>query len=159
MASRSKLKLFFNRDRMTSLGVLIASGLITCGSINIEVGTFRNPGMGLFPLLLGLTMGALGIILFLQSRKKEVDGTSGAFFTKDVRYAIFVMISILIFPIALEILGFPISIFLILLFTLRLMEPIKWLKVFLIIGMCEVFIIFLFVYLLRIRIPTGIFGF
>lgn len=159
MAKRAKLKLIFNRGRIISLGVLIVSGLITHGSIKLKVGTFSNPGMGFFPLLLGLIMGALGIILFLQSREEEVGETSEAFFTKDTKYGIFIMVSVLIFPIALEILGFPISIFLILLFTLRLMEPIKWLKVFLIIGLSEVFIIFLFVYLLRIRIPAGIFGF
>ena len=147
-----------SRDRKCSIGVLVFAGLVIYGSLGLPLGSFNEPDMGLFPLLLGCSAGLLGILLFLESGPKKETQTPVAFFTKDMKYPAFVTISIIIYPALLEILGLKICILLLLLFLLRLMEPIPWLKVFLIIVSTEVAIILLYSYLIKISIPMGVFG-
>ncbi len=54
-------------DLISSLFLSVCGILITAGSSRLHVGTFENPGLGLFPLLTGILLAVLSIVLFLRS--------------------------------------------------------------------------------------------
>jgi putative tricarboxylic transport membrane protein len=65
-------------DLISSLFLTICGILITIRSLRLHVGTFENPGLGLFPLLTGILLGLLSGVLFvacLLQRSTEREGS------------------------------------------------------------------------------------
>ena len=67
-------------DRACSL-ILLGIALAACfGSFQYEVGTFNNPGPGLFPLVLGVVLGVLSLIILaggIVAKRAAVQGGRG----------------------------------------------------------------------------------
>jgi putative tricarboxylic transport membrane protein len=58
-------------DLISSLVFLVCGIVITVSSLRIHVGTFGNPGPGLFPLITGILMGIISGGMFIKSYLKS----------------------------------------------------------------------------------------
>lgn len=54
-------------DMISSLVLLVCGAVIAASSLRIHVGTFRDPGTGLFPLITGILMGIIAGGVFVKS--------------------------------------------------------------------------------------------
>jgi putative tricarboxylic transport membrane protein len=54
-------------DQISSLVFLVCGIFITVSSLRIRIGTFGDPGPGLFPLITGILMGVISGGMFIKS--------------------------------------------------------------------------------------------
>jgi len=54
-------------DMISSLVFLVCGVIITLSSLRLPVGTFRDPGPGLFPLITGILMGIISSGVLIKS--------------------------------------------------------------------------------------------
>ncbi len=107
-------------DLISSLVFLVLGLVIAVSSLRINVGTFRDPGSGLFPLITGILMsiiaGGIFIKSFLQSISKGREPLG-----KDKRLwhnkSVATVVIMLLYAITIEWLGF-LTVTLLILFVL-----------------------------------------
>ena len=116
-------------DQMSSLVWLGFAIYICIASSRLTFGSFDHPGPGFLPLLVGICLGIFSIIAFLQaSLSKETEQIAQSWYPKDRwKKLIWVLGVMFAYAFCLEILGFLISTFLLLVFLFRSgMEPQRW---------------------------------
>jgi len=104
--------------------------LIIIGSLSLlEVGTFYNPGPGLFPLMMGILLSFLSLIILMSAilnkaaeKRKLAELWEGSNWQK----MLYTAGSLFVYPLVLDILGFLLTTFLLLVFLFRAIEPQKW---------------------------------
>ena len=150
------------RDRVSSifcLGVGVAffvaswlTGLITQGI----------PGAGFFPFLCGVILIGLSLIVLISSfgqKNKDERGEEEKFFPEKgaVKRLTYTLAALVAYGICLPHGGFILTTFVFMLFMLRIIEPQRWSRVFLISVSTAVLAYFLFA-ALEVQLPQGIFG-
>ncbi len=141
-------------EKMIYAAFLLVSCAIIGLSLYYGVGSFRKPGPGLFPLLIGLTMTPLSLILLLQTSRQAV-----SFFQGEGLKTFIEMIATFVFwIIAMPLLGYPIVTLIATFAVSKIMKLEGWVRpAGLAIG-TAVFIYLLFDYWLYIDLPRGILG-
>jgi putative tricarboxylic transport membrane protein len=117
-------------DQMSSLVWLVFALYICIESGRLSFGSFHNPGPGFLPLLVGIFLGIFSIIAFLQAfLSKETEEIVQSWYPKKRwKKLIWVLVAMFAYAFCLEILGFLVSTFLLLVFLFRAgMEPQRWL--------------------------------
>jgi putative tricarboxylic transport membrane protein len=136
--------------------------IYTCvQSIQLPLGSWRDPGPGFLPLLVGLILASLSIICFLQARMAESgDQKASGYPGERWKNLIWVLLALLAYALVLDPLGFLMSTFLLLVFLFRFgMEPQKWLWAIGGSGIASVSCYVVFELWLRTQLPRGILGF
>ena len=64
---------FENRDKLSSLLLLVFSGLVCVGSCRYSIGTLHKPGPGFFPFWGGVILGGLSFVNLLGVARKRKD--------------------------------------------------------------------------------------
>jgi len=59
-------------DMISSLVFLVCGVMITVISLRLHVGTFRDPGSGLFPLITGILMGIVAGGIFIRAHLRSI---------------------------------------------------------------------------------------
>ncbi len=119
-------------------------------------GTFGRPGPGFLPFLAGICLAALAGAGLIQSVVKKPAAEAGrGFRTADILRIGLVTAVLFAYVVLWEVIGFPASTFLLLLFLFRCVEPLRWRTVFLASGLTLAFTYILFSILLGARLPTG----
>ncbi len=116
-------------DQMSSLVWLAFAIYICITSSRLSFGSFDHPGPGFLPLLVGIFLGMFSIIAFLQAYlSKVVDETISSWYPKERwKKLIGVLTVMFAYACCLEILGFLLTTFLLLIFLFRAgMESQKW---------------------------------
>jgi putative tricarboxylic transport membrane protein len=116
-------------DQMSSLVWLVFAIYICIESSRLPFGSFHNPGPGFLPLLIGLILGILSFLVFLLARlSKETEKIGQSWYPKERwKKLIWVLVALFAYAVCLEILGFLISTFLLLVFLFRAgIETQKW---------------------------------
>ncbi len=116
-------------DRTSSLVWLAFAIYICIESSRLSFGSFHNPGPGFLPLLIGLLLGILSIIVFLQATLsgKPQESIPSWYPKERWKKLIWVLVALFAYAVCLEILGFLISAFLLLVFLFRAgIETQKW---------------------------------
>lgn len=96
-------------DLISSLVFLVAGVVIALSSLRIHVGTFRDPGPGLFPLITGILMGSIAGLIFVRScvlaavSGQERSGKDGRLWHNKSVATVVIM---LLYAAAIEWLGF-----------------------------------------------------
>lgn len=104
-------------DLISSLIFLVGGVIITTSSLRLHIGTFRDPGPGLVPLITGILMGmiASGMVIkvYLQSHStgQEPLGADKRLWHNKVVATVVIMF---LYAITIDWLGFPTVTFLIL---------------------------------------------
>lgn len=147
-------------DTLSSL-VLILFGLVFCyGSTKIGLGRIHAPGSGLIPFGAGalLILFAIGTIVEAHFR----GGTAGAAKTKEPLFsgkrwgvALSVLISLFVYALVLNVLGFILTTFLIFAFLFKVAENSSWKMALSASALTTAFTYFLFDYMLQCNFPRG----
>lgn len=129
-------------------------------SSRLPVGSWRDPGPGFFPLLSGIFLGFLSGLVFVRAflhKKKELGETG---YPKEKRKSfIFVLVVLFGYAFLLEIFGFLLSTFLLLIFLFRGIEPQRWVVSIGGSALASVISYAVFQLWLKTQLPTGILGF
>jgi putative tricarboxylic transport membrane protein len=137
------------------LGVIVA-----VESYRLKLGDLHSPGPGLMPFLFGVALSlcslpilirSLGII-FGRTKQNEKIVWSGIEFKK----LIIVVITLVIYSIFLETVGFLLTAFLILLILFKITESQKWLSVIVLSVITVISVYMLFVVILKVELPQGL---
>lgn len=115
-----------------------------------------GPREGFFPLILSVLIGCFGVIIalraWLQASPREVPKIIGPRKAKLFVY----VISFILFALALDHLGYTLSMTLYLVFILRFVERISWMSTAITVCCGVVISYMLFIKLLGIPLPEGV---
>jgi len=115
-------------DQMSSGIWLLFAMYICVESIRLPLGSFRDPGPGFLPLLVGILLGALSLISFFQARTAKLPESSEPWYPrKRWKNLVWVLGALLAYAGILDALGFLVSTFLLLILLFRSsLEPRSW---------------------------------
>ncbi len=147
-------------DRLSSLFWLIIS-IITCiHSYQLGLGSFQSPGPGFLFFWSGSVLGTLSIIIFLRNIKKKIliEGQKNIFENVKWIKVLSVILSLIIYGLILEWLGFLLSTIFLMAFLLFSIESKKWYVVIFVSILSSLLSYVLFELCLKARLPKGILG-
>jgi putative tricarboxylic transport membrane protein len=149
------------QNQISGLAFLVVAIFICMGSIKLSVGTIHNPGPGFFPLMAGAVLGVYSLILFLQSFRKIERDTRNPFWANvQGGFKMFwVLLTLLVYVIGMDYLGFFCSTILFLGFLLRIMGRQKWLLTIILSLLGALISYGIFQRWLDVQLPQGVFGF
>jgi hypothetical protein len=149
-------------DTLSSIFWLIISAYITIHSTEYDLGTLRNPGPGFFFFWGGIVLAIFSIIalvLALTTHRTPIESREMGFENVNWTKIMLTLISIIIYGITIERLGYLISTFFLVGFLLFTIEAKKWYVVVLVASASSFLSFALFRLLLGTYLPEGIFGF
>jgi putative tricarboxylic transport membrane protein len=147
-------------DKISSLFWLLFALSICIQSIRLPLGSWDDPGPGFLPLGSGIILGLLSGVAYLQACRSKSESLPESWSVmKRWKNLILVLASLFCYAISLEILGFLLGTFLLLIVLSRGVEPQKW--VISILGSAAVSLISYVVFelWLKTQLPKGILGF
>ncbi len=138
---------------------LVLSIAVCLESWRLDVGGLHTPGPGFLPFYAAILLGVLALISLIQTLKKT-EGPATEIWG-GVRWfkLVFMLAALFIYVLLLNLLGFVLATFLLLLVLFRVIEPYGW-KMVLISSLLTITgTYFFFVVLLESRLPRGLLGF
>ena len=150
-----------HRDLLSGLFWLGISIFVVIESILMDIGAFHSPGPGFFPFWSAVIVGTFAIILLVTIRLKKKWKRKIRDLWKGVQWqkVIWVLFSLFLYPFLLPIIGYLITTFGLMVFSISIMGRSKlWVQGIsgLIITLVSYFIFYM---LLGVQLPQGIFGF
>jgi len=149
------------RDLLSGLFWLGISVFVCLESIWTDLGTFHSPGPGFFPFWSAVILGMSAIILLVTGilKKKWPSGIVDLWRGMEWKKVIWVLCSLLLYPLVLPLFGYLITTFGLIGFLLGIMgKPKVWVQ-----GVTALMITVvsyvIFYFLLDVRLPKGILGF
>lgn len=137
----------------------VALGLLVCyGANRLGLGSVTDPGSGFIFFWSGLILAFLSLVLFADSLRgvsaeaQEIEGTNWA-------KIVLVLVSLVLYALFLERLGFALTTFLLLSFLLGISEGKNWPRALGVATAAALGSFAIFELWLKIRLPKGIFGF
>jgi putative tricarboxylic transport membrane protein len=151
------------RDSCSSLFFLGVAVLVIIGSFQYPIQDRYGPGAGFFPLLLGVLFLGLSLTLFLNCmlahyRGLETNGAEPPSFSDVGRVGIYLGF-LLLFYILFDPLGYLLTIFLFMAFVLKFLTKRSLKYSISISALTALFVFLVFVNLLGVPLPEGIFGY
>jgi len=152
------------KEMIFNFSFLVFSFVFIVGGIMYGIGTLSAPKRGFFPFWLGIIL----LLLALLNTKEDIStasksGTSAAwtFFPESdsFRKVSVTILSLIIFSAFLSTLGFPLSVALLMIMSLRFVEPIRWKSVLLVSAIVSIVCYATFTILLKVQMPVGYLGF
>jgi putative tricarboxylic transport membrane protein len=137
---------------------LLLAGVVLLESFRLGVGTFRSPQAGFFPFFAGAVLGLLSTLSFLfeikanssNSGKKPAAGE-----TKLSLKVVLVLVSLLVYGLLLDVLGFILCTAAIIIFWLKIVVPQRASTVITSAIFIPLVAYFLFHVWLRVPLPKG----
>jgi len=117
------------RDKWSSLVWLGIAIFICVGSLRLSLGEFHNPGPGFLSFYAGLILGALAVVIHLQSGKgRPADKKDKPIWASRQRgfKMVLTVLALLAYAVIMNYLGFLVSTFIFMAFLLRVIEPQRW---------------------------------
>ena len=148
-----------NREELISGIVIFLFGAVTTLlSLSMPIGTFRTPGTGMFPLILGILLmflsGLFLLRLFLKTQATREKSSTVEILGSSRQLILFFGTMVLV-TLFFNRLGYPLSSFLLMLALLKTLGMKRWsLNILLSLGTAAV-CYFLFVQWLNIPMPKG----
>jgi putative tricarboxylic transport membrane protein len=143
-------------DRAAGAFFTAFSVLVLWESRAIPFGTMAEPGPGALPVLLALTLLACSVVVFVGGRAGE---RLADVQWSEWRHAVAILGTCCFMALALERLGYRVTIFVALLALVSLVEKRGWIAGIVFAGSFSLGTYFLFSTLLRVPLPKGAFGF
>ncbi len=152
------------RDAVTAIFWILLGLTISIWSATFPFGSLKAPGPAFLPLTLGLILILLGSILFLQTITPKEGSPKGTFVSLIPERAAFIRVAfslggMLLSAIFLEFLGFILTVFCLILFLMRAIEPQKWRVAifYALVSALSSFIVFQVIF--KTSLPRGFLGF
>lgn len=144
------------KDIKSGIFFLIISLIIIYESIRVELGTFLSPGSGFLSFGIGIVLGGLSIVLILKELRFRLP-TKKSIRPVSIR-VILALISLFIYSLLMEHLGFLIPTFFLVMILFQLGQKRKWLLTIGISLIVTFSAYFIFGSLLHVYFPKGIFN-
>ena len=143
-------------DQVSGAALAIAGVLIALQSWQYPIGSLAEPGPGYLPFALGVALAGFGALVAIAG------GQSPAFRWAqfdDGPKALAILAGLAFAALALERLGYRITIAVLLLYYLGVVERRPWITTFVLTVVVALGSHYLFARLLRVPLPIGMFGF
>ena len=149
-----------NGDKASSLFWLFVAIVISLGAFRLGLGNFRVPGIGFMPFGAAVLLGLLSIVSFLQAVAKEKTAKNtplfrGTFWLRVV----LAFIALLAYAQALPLVGYNITMFLLMTFLFWIVERQKVWKVVVYALLTTVMTYYVFSKWLNCQFPVSPLGF
>lgn len=141
------------KERIVSLGILVFAMVYVAGSIALKVGTLAQPGAGLFPAAVALSLLAISGFNAWRIFRKTAEKEEGHSWTQLAPAGI--AVSLVVYPILLKTLSFLLSTFIVLFALLRLLRFKTTLTSFLTALFATLLSFIIFAGLLGVVVPSG----
>jgi hypothetical protein len=143
-------------NRISGVVVFLLGAAILWQGIALRVGAFRGPGPGFFPCLIALILIALSFFLIIPSPKGKKKSPPLSF--QSLQKVLVVYGALLAYFFTLEVLGFAIAGFLLMMFLFVVIDRQK-IKVATVTAFIFVMLAYvLFNILLKSQLPQGVLG-
>ena len=142
-------------DRLAGAVLAAFSVLVLWESRKIPFGSMADPGPGAVPVLLALTLLACSIAVFAAGR---TGARVSAIRWTERRHGVAILGACVFMALALERLGYRLTIFIALLALVGLVEKKGWIAAFIFAATFSLGTYYLFDTLLRVPLPEGPFG-
>ena len=136
---------------------LLAGVWICLEALQVPVGSLRMPGAGFFPLVLGVTLGALAIILFGTEWGSREAGSTRIW--PDRAEVFYVMGTLVVAVWLFDRAGFLLTMGSFLAVSIKVLARGRWLTALVTAVIGSVTSYWVFVRLLQISLPSGVLGF
>jgi putative tricarboxylic transport membrane protein len=147
-------------DQISSLIWLAFAIYISTESLRLPLGSWRDPGPGFLPLGSGFILGVLSFVSHLQARRRKSKDVRESWYSQERwKNLILVLVALFAYAVFLEILGFLISTFLLLIFLFRSIEPQRWVLSIGGSALASSLSYAIFELWLKTQLPRGILGF
>ncbi len=148
------------RHDLLSSTLWFCTGLfITLYAPQFDLGTASMPGSGFMPFLAGIFICIFSALTFIQASFKKGGETEKLWKNIQFRKLIFVVLGLLVYTFFLDIVGFLICTFLLILFFIHFVGSENWLRSILGAVLTSILSYLLFDTWLQANLPKGIFGF
>jgi putative tricarboxylic transport membrane protein len=142
-------------DQVSGAALAIAGALIALQSWRYPMGSLAEPGPGYLPFSLGLALAGCGVLVAIAGGRSPAfrwrqfdDGLKGLAILAGLGFA----------ALALERLGYRITIAVLLLYYLGVLERRPWLRTLVLTAIVSLGSYYVFARLLRVPLPIGVFG-
>ena len=143
-------------DRLSASVLVLFALLVIWESRLLPLGTFRRPGPAYVPVLLAALLLILGIFILLTAGRAPL---LSALRWSEWRHAVAILLTCTFSVLAIERLGYRLTVLLMLVFLVKGVEKRGWISS-LAFAFCMAFgSYYLFYTLLRVPLPQGPFGF
>ncbi len=151
-----------NRDEIIGGVVIFLFGAVTTLlSLSMPIGTFRTPGTGMFPLILGILLmflsGLFLLLLFLKTQATREKSSTVEILGSSRQLILFFGTMVLV-TLFFNRLGYLLSSFLLMLALLRILGLRSWKLNLPVSFITAIVCYFLFVQWLKIPLPKGLIG-
>ena len=137
----------------------LAVGILVCyGATRLGLGSVTEPGAGFIFFWSGLILVILSLIVLADSVRGAEDAVQGMGEMNWAKITL-VLLSLLLYALFLERLGFVITTFVLLSFLLGWIEGTNWWRSLVVASAAALACFAIFELWLKIRLPKGIFGF
>jgi hypothetical protein len=143
-------------DQVSGAALAIAGVLIALQSWQYPIGSLAEPGPGYLPFALGIALAGFGALIAVAGGRSPAfrwrhfgDGLKGLAILAGLGFA----------ALALERLGYRITIAVLLLYYLGVLERRPWLRTLVLTAIVSLGSYYVFARLLRVPLPIGVFGF
>ena len=150
-----------NRDARIAVFWILLGTTIAVWSSTFPFGNLEDPGPAYFPTAMGVIIAVIGVLLFVQSRKAgkangaSVDPAGRASRGPAVRRVVLYLAAMVGCTVFLEVLGFALAMFLMILFMMRTIAPQRWRTAVFYSLICALGSLFVFKVLLKTQLPSG----
>lgn len=140
--------------------VLLGIALATFLEISsVPIGTAKRPEMGFYPLILACLLTILSFSLLWETlREKKEKGTPASKGRSGLRKVCLTLGALLAFAFLLKPLGYTPTMFLLIAFLMRAIEPQRWWKVIMVSVLCSALSFLILDLVLDTPLPRGILG-
>ena len=139
--------------------IFIFGGITALLSLKMPIGTFRIAGTGMFPLILGILLmilsGTFVLRIFFQGKKEQVKKETTPESTGSPIQLVLFLGTMVLVTLFFDKLGYPLSSFLLMMASLRVLGVKRWTLTLPLSLMTAVVCYFLFVQWLKIPLPKG----
>ena len=137
---------------------LLFSFLVCYEAFYLPLGSFRKPGAGFFPLLLGIILALLALIFVLIKTFQQTDRVSLLRSSKATKRIPVTLGVLILYGISFPLLGYLLSTCFLVFYFLCMAYPKRWLFCAILSVMISILFYFGFQMMLRIHLPKGLLG-
>jgi putative tricarboxylic transport membrane protein len=149
-------------EMVASVILLALSGAAIWEALEMPPSASFGPGAGFLPFWLGVLLAALATIMFVSACRRQPTGKDGASVLPG-KHALLTVTSVMVgltgYILLIEVLGYLVDTFLFVVFLMKVSQRERWLLT-LEVALATTFGLFIiFQMLLRITLPSNMFGF
>jgi putative tricarboxylic transport membrane protein len=148
-------------DRISGIFWLLFSALVIIESYRLGLGTLHQPGPGFLFFWTSIALGIMALVVLIRAwiSQKAGEPKISIFGTQNTRKIILVLISLFLYAILMETLGFILVTLLLFIFLLGIIEKKKWWFTVFVSVVVTVIAYLIFEIWLKSQLPKGLLGF